>query len=75
MPKTKKLTWFEYTKIILKKVSFDPQIFQKELRKSLKRLTITEINKLEAWCINKFPLGLALIAIQVIQEYLDTMQL
>lgn len=61
--------WLAYSQLILQKVSFDKEIFKKELRKSLDRLNRTEIARLEAWCINSLHLSLAIIAIQVIQEY------
>ncbi len=61
--------WFRYSQTILQKVSFDKEIFRKELQKALKRLNVTERRHLEAWCINSFNLPLALIAIQIIQEY------
>ncbi|MBX2814613.1 MAG: hypothetical protein KTR24_01390 [Saprospiraceae bacterium] len=61
--------WLAYTQLILEKVSFDKEIFRKELRKSLRRLTATDIRRLEAWCINSLNLSLAVIAVQVIQEY------
>jgi DNA replication protein DnaD len=40
---------FEYTKIILKKVSFNSELFYKELEKSLKRLLPYEIQELIIW--------------------------
>lgn len=44
----------EYVKIILKKVSFDQKLFEKELRKAIKSLVIEEINELREWCYRKF---------------------
>lgn len=44
----------EYTKTILHKVSFSPQLFRKELGKSLKWLKKDEIVTLHAWCIITF---------------------
>ncbi len=44
---------FEYTKIILKKVSFNPVLFCKELQKALKLLLPYEIEKLKIW-VQKF---------------------
>jgi hypothetical protein len=38
---------FEYTKIILNKVSFDPTLFSKEVRKALLRLLPYEIEELK----------------------------
>lgn len=40
---------FEYTKTILKKVSFNSELFCKELEKSLKRLLPYEIEELTIW--------------------------
>ena len=40
----------EYTKTILKKVSFDPELFAKEWRKAVKHLLDNEIKELENWC-------------------------
>lgn len=40
---------FEYTKTVLKKVSFDVELFCKELEKALKRLLPYEINELTIW--------------------------
>lgn len=43
---------FEYTKTILKKVSFNSELFCKELEKSLKRLLPYEIEELAIWLKN-----------------------
>lgn len=40
---------FEYTKIILKKVSFDSVLFCKELQKAVDRLLPFEIEELLIW--------------------------
>ena len=40
---------FEYTKTILKKVSFDATLFCKELEKALARLLPHEIEELKIW--------------------------
>ncbi|AQS92868.1 MULTISPECIES: hypothetical protein [Polaribacter] len=40
---------FEYTKTVLKKVSFNSDLFCKELQKSLDRLLPYEINELVIW--------------------------
>lgn len=40
---------FEYTKTILKKVSFDSVLFCKELQKAVKRLLPYEIEELRIW--------------------------
>lgn len=39
----------DYTKTILEKVSFDVQLFSKELRKASERLLPYEIIELEIW--------------------------
>lgn len=44
----------EYFKIILKKVSFDRYLFEKELRKSIARLIPAEIEQLKEWCYQNF---------------------
>ncbi len=53
-----KTTMLEYFKIILCKVSFDPQLFRKEYRKSLARLNKNEANELKNWARNN---GLTLV--------------
>lgn len=45
----------EYVKVILDKVSFDPKLFEKELRKSLRMLVKNELEVLQAWCYKRFP--------------------
>ncbi len=40
---------FEYTKTILKKVSFDSSLFCKELEKAIQRLLPYEIEELRIW--------------------------
>ena len=40
---------FEYSKTILKKVSFNSDLFYKELEKALERLLPHEINELRIW--------------------------
>lgn len=39
----------EYSKMVLKKVSFDALLFSKELKKALKTLLPHEIEELKAW--------------------------
>jgi len=39
----------EYTKTILQKVSFDANLFAKEVRKAVSRLLPTEIEELKIW--------------------------
>lgn len=45
----------EFTKKILRGVSFDPQLFQKELHKALTWITdAEEIKRFQEWCIMEF---------------------
>ena len=44
----------EYVKTILQKVSFNRQLFEKELRKALASLVPNEVSKLKEWCYKKF---------------------
>ena len=45
----------EVTKKILKEVSFDRQLFQKELSKSLRWMTSKEeLKRFQEWCISEF---------------------
>ena len=44
----------EYVKTILKKVSFDRKLFEKELKKAIESLIAEEIIKLKEWCYRKF---------------------
>ncbi|MDO5607726.1 MAG: hypothetical protein Q4G08_04630 [Capnocytophaga sp.] len=39
----------EYTKTVLSKVSFDPNLFCKELEKALDRLLPYEVDELKVW--------------------------
>ena len=43
---------FEYTKTILKKVSFSVELFSRELRKAVTRLLPHEIHELRVWLIS-----------------------
>lgn len=45
---------FEHTKVVLQKVSFDRNLFAKELKKSIKWLKKEEAMMLKAWCIVTF---------------------
>ena len=42
---------YDYTKGILEKVSFDPELFEKELNKANKVLLPYELEKLNVWLI------------------------
>lgn len=44
----------EYCKTILEKVSFNKELFEKELKKSLSFITEEERVKLICWCKSKF---------------------
>lgn len=44
----------EYTKVILEKVSFEPRIFKKELRKAMNYVTKEEYGLLKIWVKKKF---------------------
>lgn len=53
--KNKPFEMLEFTKKILRGVSFDAQLFQKELYKSLKMLSdVEEIKRFREWCIIEF---------------------
>lgn len=40
---------FEYTKVVLQKVSFNAELFSKELEKAINRLLPYEIEELTIW--------------------------
>jgi len=42
---------FDYTITVLKKVSFDTELFCKELKKAMKRLLPFEIEELRIWLL------------------------
>jgi hypothetical protein len=44
----------KYAKQVLSKVSFDKDLFEKELMKALKMLVPVEIMELKKWCYQKF---------------------
>lgn len=54
MVKKKSARVREYFQLILTKVSFSSTLFEKELRKALKNLTINQAERLKAWCWRKF---------------------
>lgn len=45
---------FEFTKMIIEKVSFDRHLFERELQKAHHRLTEAELAQLRAWCYERF---------------------
>lgn len=44
----------EYAKVILPKVSFSKQLFQKELAKCIQWVEPSEIQELYEWCLKNF---------------------
>ncbi len=44
----------EYTKTILRKVSFDAELFQKELKKALKWLNDDDLSDLYIWLVDNY---------------------
>lgn len=44
----------EYTKFILERVSFDPQLFKKEYYKAIARLVEEDVKELRDWVKHKF---------------------
>lgn len=44
----------EYIKLILGKVSFSKELFEKELRKAIQMLVPSEVEQLKVWCYGKF---------------------
>ncbi len=44
----------KYAKQVLSKVSFDKELFEKELLKAIKLLMPVEISELKKWCYRKF---------------------
>ena len=40
---------YDYTKTVLERVSFDPDLFAKELKKAVKNLLPYEIEQLKRW--------------------------
>jgi hypothetical protein len=44
----------EYAKLILKKVSFDKRLFEKELIKALKLIVPHDLKEFKNWCYDQF---------------------
>ncbi len=44
----------EYAKMILKKVSFDRRLFEKELIKALKLIIPNDLKEFKNWCYEQF---------------------
>lgn len=49
------MSWFDYSKCVLEKVSFDKVLFRKELRKLLGYLSVGERIQLLRWCRRQKP--------------------
>lgn len=47
-------TMLEYSKQILRKVSFDKEIFSREFKKANRHLGAHEAQELQEWCIRTF---------------------
>ena len=54
MTTSTKMSPLEYAKLILEKVSFEPKIFKKELRKALRKSSKRDFKHLMDWCRAKF---------------------
>lgn len=59
----------EYVKMVLQKVSFNRDLFKKELEKSKKLLNEEEINVLQSWCNMSFRDKYPEIIIEVFNKY------
>lgn len=44
----------DYSKVVLENVSFDAELFIKELRKALQRLIEPEAEQLIRWCLARY---------------------
>jgi hypothetical protein len=42
---------YDYTKTVLERVSFDPELFEKELKKAIRNLLPYEIEHLRNWLL------------------------
>ncbi len=62
------MTILEYSKVILEKVSFDTQLFQKEFAKALKQLVEPEARDLTRWVERNFGQKALLPALQRIPQ-------
>ena len=58
----------KFCKSVLEKVSFDPQLFRKELMKATKWLNKKELSKLKVWTLGCFSHYK-----QIIQEVFDSL--
>ena len=48
------MTMLDYVKMILEKVSFDKELFEKELTKGISQLVPQEVKQLKDWCYSRF---------------------
>lgn len=49
-----KISPINYSKMILKKVSFSPSLFERELKKAIEQCQGQHLEQLKRWCIKKF---------------------
>lgn len=49
-----KQTTLEYYKFILERVSFDPNLFEKEFKKAISNLPESDANELKVWVKNNY---------------------
>ncbi len=49
-----KINMFNYSKLILRKVSFSADLFESELRKAILHCKPGHLKELRRWCIKKF---------------------
>lgn len=60
----------KYTKTILQKVSFDKDLFKRELKKSIKWLKKEEVIALQTWCAVHFGSAYSDVIAEVFKTYL-----
>ena len=60
--------WLVYSKTILQKVSFDIQLFAKEVLKAIRLLEEKEIGQLKSWVVDNFNMNLSVTAIALIED-------
>ena len=48
------MSMLDYSKFILENVSFDAELFVKELRKALNRLVAPDAEQLMCWCLSRY---------------------
>ena len=59
----------EYFKVILQKVSFDQELFEKELNKAISSLMSHELPHFENWCYQQFGHRYMKVLQQCFNEY------